>query len=177
MFFSVSSNSFNSLTESRETEWRQLAVRLQNYAEFTKLARVRQVMTRIRIFLNPQMVLCRFTNFHVHMYLYSNRVCPSTSIRHLPGSSGSYPDPDSLLYPGLLWEYCYQSMRRNNEVTMLNIVFMLIKELGSILLKIGNGKPILTARRWRSKQNNKTKNIHLNKLPNILVRKQTFFRG
>ena len=85
---------------------------MQNLINFTKLARVRQVMTRIRIFLNPQIVLCRFTNFHVHMYLYSNRVCPSTSIRHLPGSSGSYPDPDSLLYPGLLWEYWYQSMRR-----------------------------------------------------------------
>ena len=45
---------------------------MQNLINFTKLARVRQVMTRIRIFLNPQMVLCRFTNFHVHMYLYSN---------------------------------------------------------------------------------------------------------
>ena len=84
---------------------------MQNLINFTKLARVRQVRTRIRMFLNPQIVLCRFTNFHVHVYPYSNRVCPSTSIRHLPGTSGSYPDPDSLLYPGILWEYWHQSMR------------------------------------------------------------------
>ena len=31
--------------------------------------------------------------------------------------------------------------------------------------------------RWKSKQKNKTKNIYLNKLPNISVWKQTFFRG
>ena len=85
---------------------------MQNLINFTKLAPVRQVRSRIRIFLNPQIVLCRFTNFHVHMYPYSNRVCPSTSIRHVPGSSGSYPDPDSLLYPGLLCEYWHQSIRR-----------------------------------------------------------------
>lgn len=76
---------------------------MQNLINFTKLARVRQVRTRIRISLNPQIVLCRFTNFHVHLCPYSNRVCLSTSIRHLPGSSGSYADdPDLLLYPGLL---------------------------------------------------------------------------
>ena len=85
---------------------------MQNLINFTKLARVRQIRTLIRISLNPQIVLCRFTNFNVHMYPYSNRVCPSISIGHVSGSSGSYPDPDSLLYPELLWEYWHKSMRR-----------------------------------------------------------------
>ena len=43
--------------------------------------------------------------------------------------------------------------------------------------KIWSGKLILAAMRWKSKQKNKTKNIYLNKLPNISVWKQTFFRG
>ena len=43
--------------------------------------------------------------------------------------------------------------------------------------KIWSGKLILAARRWKSKQKNKTKNIYLNKLPNISLWKQTFFRG
>ena len=34
-----------------------------------------------------------------------------------------------------------------------------------------------TARRWGSTKKNKTKNIYLNKLPNISAWKQTFFRG
>ena len=47
-----------------------------------------------------------------------------------------------------------------------------------ILFKnIWNGKLILTARWWRSKQKEKQKNIYLNKLSNISVWKQTFFRG
>ena len=37
--------------------------------------------TRIRIFLNPQIFLCRLENFHVHTYLYSNRIGPSTPFR------------------------------------------------------------------------------------------------
>ena len=36
--------------------------------------------TRIRIFLNPQLVLSGLKNFHVHTYPYSNRICPSTRI-------------------------------------------------------------------------------------------------
>ena len=43
--------------------------------------------------------------------------------------------------------------------------------------KIWSGKLILAAMRWKSKQKNKTKNIYLNKLPNISVWKQTFFRS
>ena len=87
------------LEKQSDVSWQFDFKIMQNLININKLARVRQLMTRVRIFLNPQIVLCRFTNFHVHMYPYSNRVCPSTSIRHVSGSSGSYPDPDSLLYP------------------------------------------------------------------------------
>ena len=41
--------------------------------------------TRIRIFLNPQLFLSGLKNFHVHTYPYSNRICPSTRIRHVSG--------------------------------------------------------------------------------------------
>ena len=37
--------------------------------------------TRIRIFLNPQLFLSGFKNFHVHTHPFSNRICPSTRIR------------------------------------------------------------------------------------------------
>ena len=36
--------------------------------------------TRMRIFLNPQLVLSGLKNFHVHTYPYWNRICPSTRI-------------------------------------------------------------------------------------------------
>ena len=36
--------------------------------------------TRIRICLNPQLVLSGLKNFHVHTYPYSNQICPSTRI-------------------------------------------------------------------------------------------------
>ena len=40
----------------------------------------------ILIFFNPQIFLCGFKNFHVHTYLYSTRMRPSTRIRiHPPG--------------------------------------------------------------------------------------------
>ena len=49
--------------------------------------------------LNPQLFLSRFKNFHVQTYPYY---------------------PDSLYYPGLLWEYWQQSMRRNaREICIL----------------------------------------------------------
>ena len=39
----------------------------------------------ILIFFNPQIFLCGFKNFHVHTYLYSTRMRPSTRIRiHSP---------------------------------------------------------------------------------------------
>ena len=37
--------------------------------------------TLIRTFFNPQIFLCWFKNFHVHNYLHSNQICPSTRIR------------------------------------------------------------------------------------------------
>ena len=36
-------------------------------------------------FLNPQLFLSRLKNFHVHAYPHSNRICPSTHIRHVSG--------------------------------------------------------------------------------------------
>ena len=36
---------------------------------------------RIRVFLNPQLFLSGFKNFHVHTHPYSNGICPSTRIR------------------------------------------------------------------------------------------------
>ena len=41
--------------------------------------------TRIRIFLNSQLFLSGLKNFHVQTYPYSNRIYPSTRVRHVFG--------------------------------------------------------------------------------------------
>ena len=38
---------------------------------------------KYQIFLTPQLFLSGFKNFHVHTYPFSNRICPSTRIRHV----------------------------------------------------------------------------------------------
>ena len=43
--------------------------------------------TCIRIFLNLHL-FSGFKNFHVHTYPFSNRICPSTRIRHVSGNIG-----------------------------------------------------------------------------------------
>ena len=58
---------------------------------------------------NPQLFLSGFKNFHVQTYPHSNRICQSTSIRHV--SRFTLP---------LLWEYWQQSVRRNaREICIL----------------------------------------------------------
>ena len=52
-----------------------------------------------------------------------------------------------------------------------------LDQYNSTCRKIWNGKLIVMARRSRSKQKKKHKYIYLNKLSNISVWRQTFFRG
>ena len=45
----------------------------------------RHSRSSIGILLSPQLFLSQFKNFHVHTYPDSNRICPSTRIRHVFG--------------------------------------------------------------------------------------------
>ena len=51
-------------------------------------------LTRVRMFLNPEPFF-RIQNFHVYTYPYSNRIGPSTRIRHVSGCTLVRPQ-DSL---------------------------------------------------------------------------------
>ena len=44
---------------------------------------------RIRVFMNPQIFISGFKNFHVHTYPFSNRIWPSTRIRIHSSTQGS----------------------------------------------------------------------------------------
>ena len=45
--------------------------------------------TRIRVFLNPQLFLSWFKNFHAHKYPFSNRICVSARIQIHSSTQGS----------------------------------------------------------------------------------------
>ena len=45
--------------------------------------------TRIRVFLNPQLLLSWFKNFHAHKYPFSNRICVSARIQIHSSTQGS----------------------------------------------------------------------------------------
>ena len=54
---------------------------------------------RIGIFLNPQLFLSQFKNFHVQTYPDSNRICPSIRIQHVSGLTLVPRTPLGMILP------------------------------------------------------------------------------
>ena len=54
----------------------------------------------------PANFLSGFKNFHVHAYPYSNRICPSTRIRHVSGFTLVSSTPLGILATGMRHKTC-----------------------------------------------------------------------
>ena len=76
--------------------------------------------------------LCRFKNFHVHTYQYSNRICPSTHIRHVSRWQQSMRRKPRKI---CILQFASTSIEPGNEVAILSSIHG--KELGSIFLRHG----------------------------------------
>ena len=85
--------------------------------------------TRIRVFFNPQLFLTGLKNFDFHTYPDSNRICPSTRIRHVSGFNLVLRTSLGILATEHA-SFCARNLylasalkETGNEVAILNTVF------------------------------------------------------